>query len=175
MANVITCIRIVCATGMIFCPTFSVWFYVLYIVCGISDVLDGVAARRFGKETKLGARLDTAADIIFFAVAIIKTLSAIVIPLWLVIWIIFIAGIKCVNIIIGLIIYKRFIPEHTFMNKICGVLLFAIPLCIGLFSRQIVLTLMLFTCGIATFAAAQEGCYIRKGKEMCRDDLDLLS
>ena len=166
MANIITGFRIVCALALGFCPTFSIWFYVFYLLGGISDVFDGIAARHFGKETKLGAQLDTIADIVFVIIVLIKVVSAVSIPMWLIIWTICIAVIKCINIISGFVIYKRFVSEHTVMNKICGVLLFAIPLCIGIFPWKPVAALMILTCAAATFAAVQEGHYIRTGKEI---------
>ena len=164
LANVITGIRIVCAFILIFCPTFSIWFYALYGVCGISDVLDGIVARRLGKETKLGAQLDTIADTVFIVIVIIKVVMAVYIPMWLIIWIICIAVIKLINILSGFVIYKQFVSEHTVMNKICGILLFAIPLCIGLFPPKPVMVLVILTCFFAIFAAVQEGHYIRIGK-----------
>ena len=166
LANVITGIRIICALILIFCPTFSTWFYVLYIIGGISDVLDGITARHFGKETKFGAKLDTIADIVFVLVILIKVVRAVYIPTWLIIWIVCVAAIKCINIISGFIAHKRFFSEHTVMNKICGVLLYVIPLCIGQFPEQPVTMLIILTCGAATFAAVQEGYYIRTGKEI---------
>ena len=162
----ITGIRIVCAISLIFCPTFSTWFYVLYIVGGVSDVLDGMAARHFGKESRLGAQLDTAADLAFTMIVIIKLVRAIHIPVWLIVWMICIAVIKFINVISGFVIYQRFVSEHTVMNKICGGLLFAIPLCIGQFPWQPTVILMILTCAAATFAAVQEGHYIRTGKEV---------
>lgn len=166
MANIITGFRIVCALALGFCPTFSMWFYVFYLLGGISDVFDGIIARHFGKETKLGAQLDTIADIVLVIIVLIKVVCAVSIPMWLIIWTICIAVIKCINIISGFVIYKRFVSEHTVMNKICGVLLFAIPLCIGILPRQPVAALMILTCAAATFAAVQEGHYIRTGKEI---------
>lgn len=166
VANVITCVRIVCALVLVFCPTFSAWFNVFYIIGGVSDVLDGIAARRLGEETRLGAQLDTIADIIFSAVVILKVVRKIYIPMWLIIWIACIAVVKCVNIISGFIIYKRLVSEHTVMNKICGILLFAVPLCIGQLPQQAAAVLIILTCCAATFAAVQEGYYIRTGKEI---------
>lgn len=164
MANAITGIRIVCALILLFCPTFSALFYALYLICGVSDVLDGIAARRFGTESKLGAQLDTIADAVFVVITIIKVVRAISLPAWLLIWIGCIAVIKIVNMIVGFVLYKQFVSEHTVMNKICGVLLFAIPLCIGLLSLRPALLLMLLTCAAATFSAVQEGYYIRIGR-----------
>lgn len=166
MANSITGIRIACALSLLFCPTFSKWFYLFYLVGGASDVLDGIAARRLGTESKLGARLDTAADILFTVIVLIKVLRAVSVPLWLCIWIGCIALIKCVNIASGFIRYRRFVSEHTVMNKICGILLFALPLCIDRFAWQVSAMLMIVTCTAATFAAVGEGHYIRTGKEI---------
>ncbi|MBQ0126189.1 MAG: CDP-alcohol phosphatidyltransferase family protein [Clostridiales bacterium] len=170
MANAITCIRIACSLGLILCPTFSPWFYVLYIAGGISDVLDGAVARHLGKETKIGARLDTVADVIFVSIMIVKLFLTVVFPTWILIWTAFIAVVKCINVLIGFVRHHRFVAEHTVMNRISGVLLFAIPLCEGWFSSGLAFVLIILTCGIATFAAIQEGYYICIGKEICWKD-----
>ena len=166
VANVITAGRIACALALALCPTFSAWFYVFYLVGGVSDVLDGLAARRFGGATELGTRLDTAADFVFVLTVGSKVARAVYLPRWLVIWAACIAVIKCGSMIGGYIIYKRFLSEHTVMNKVCGVLLFALPLCIGRFPRQAVAVLTLLSCGAAALAALQEGVYILTGREI---------
>ena len=166
MANVITCIRIACALCLIFCPAFSKRFYLFYIIGGASDVLDGMAARHFKTESKLGARLDTAADAVFTVIVLIKILMAVPVPKWLLIWIICIAIIKCVNIISGFAVSGHFVSEHTVMNKICGALVFAVPLCLDQFSRRTAVILIVLTCAVAMLAAVQEGHYIRTGKEV---------
>lgn len=166
MANIITCIRIVCALALIFCPTFSVWFYVLYAVGGISDVLDGFAARFFGKETEFGARLDTVADAVFAVVVIVKTVRAVFVPTWLIIWTVCIATVKCVGVIIGFVRYKRFVSVHTVPNKICGIILFSAVLCIGIFPPKTAAVPITLTCVAATVAAAHEGYCIFTGKSV---------
>ena len=165
-ADWITGIRILCALSLIFCPTFSGWFYALYIVGGVSDVLDGAVARHLAAETPFGAQLDTAADMAFTIVVIIKVVRAMALPVWLLLWTGGIAAIKCVNLISGWILYKRFVSEHTVMNKICGLLLFALPLCAGLLPRAPVVWLTGLSCVAATLAAVQEGHYIRTGKDI---------
>ena len=164
MANVITGIRIACGLSLFFCAPFSRWFYLIYLLGGASDVLDGYIARQTGTETEFGAKLDTAADIVFFAAVLIAMMKAVRFPLWLTAWIIAIAVIKCVNVISGFILCKRFVAVHTVMNKLCGVLFFIIPLCMNRVRLQLVTVLILLTCIAATFAAIQEGYYIRSGK-----------
>lgn len=78
-------------------------------------------------------------------------------PNWLIVWVLCIALIKVVTIVRGFIISGHFVSEHTVMNKACGVLLFALPLCLGLFLRNAVVVLVIFTCVAATIAAIQEG------------------
>lgn len=162
----ITGIRIVSALSLILCPPFSVLFYVLYLIGGVSDVLDGIIARWLGTETKTGAQLDTIADIVFTAVIFIKVLPAIRIPTWVIVWIVCIAVIKAVNLVSGFVIRKRFAAEHTVPNKICGVLLFALPLCIGFLPGKPVTVLTVLTCVAAAFAAVHEWYCIRTGKEI---------
>ena len=164
MANVLTFGRILCAVLLIFCPTFSLPFYILYFIGGLSDVLDGMAARHFETASKRGARFDTLADIIFTAVALIKIITAVYFPPWLIIWIVCIAVIKCANIVCGFIRRKCFISEHTVLNKICGALVFAIPFCIGAFPWQAVAVLIVITCSAATFAAIREGIFAVRGR-----------
>ena len=161
MANIISGIRILCGLSLFFCVPFSKWFYLIYLLGGVSDVLDGYVARRTGTESEFGAKLDTAADVVFFAAVLIAMMKAVRFPLWLTVWIIAIAVIKCVNVISGFVLCKRFIAAHTVMNKLCGVLFFIVPLCMNSFYWQSVTVL---TCIAAAFAAIQEGHYIRSGK-----------
>ena len=165
MANVITILRIMCALGLLVCPTFSTWFYVLYILGGLSDMLDGIVARHLGTESKFGAQLDTIADIVFFGMVITKVIQLISLPVWVILWIIGIAVMKAINILIGLATSQRFVPEHTMLNKISGVLVFTIPICMDHLPKQPTIVWIILTCGVATLAAVQEGYCIRSGQE----------
>ena len=162
MANVITSIRIVCSAAVLFFRPFSPAFYALYAVAGISDMIDGAAARKTATASEFGARLDTAADFVFAAVCLWKLLPNLPVPLWLWVWIGGIALIKVVNVLSGYILQKRFVVLHTAMNKVTGVLLFILPLTLRIIDLR---TSGGFVCAIATFAAIQEGHYIRTGRE----------
>ncbi|MBR5810800.1 MAG: CDP-alcohol phosphatidyltransferase family protein [Bacteroidales bacterium] len=76
---------------------FSVQFYILYLLCGFSDMIDGTVARWTNSISESGARFDTVADFIFVIVSLIKFLPSIHIPRWLWIWIIMIAILKISN------------------------------------------------------------------------------
>ena len=124
-------------------------------------MIDGTVARKTGKASEFGAKLDSIADIVFVVVCLIKLIPVISIPTWLYVWIGIIALIRIINIISGFIIQKRFIMLHTIMNKVTGLLLFLLPLTV----RFVDLTYIAIpVCAVAAFAAIQEGHFIRTGR-----------
>ena len=160
MANIITGIRILCSIALLFVPVFSPPFYTLYLVAGVSDMIDGTVARKTGTASAFGSKLDTAADFILAAVCLIKLIPALDMPIWLIIWIAVIALIKAINIISGYVMRKEFVDAHTVMNKVTGVFLFILPLTVSFIDLKYSGALV---CAVATFAAIQEGHYIRTG------------
>ena len=163
-ANLITGTRILCSIALLFCQTFSPPFFALYIIAGLTDMIDGTVARKAGTISEFGAKLDTMADFALVAACLIKLVPVLELPVWLWLWIGGIALIKMINIIFGYVIQKKYVACHTVMNKVTGVLLFMLPLTLPVVELKYS---ALLVCTVATFAAIQEGHYIRKG----RDDL----
>ena len=162
MANAISMIRITASIALLFCRAFSPAFYMFYIAAGLSDMLDGFVARKTDTVSKLGARLDTIADFVLVVVCLIKLLPVLSVPAWLYGWIGIIALIKVVNIISGFAVQKRFMAVHSVMNKATGALLFLFPLTIPAVPLKCSAVIV---CAAATFAAIQEGHFIRTGRE----------
>ena len=160
MANIITGIRILCSIALLVFPVFSPAFNALYIVAGVSDMIDGTVARKTGTVSEFGSKLDTTADFVQVVVCLIKLIPVLDIPTWLIIWIIIIALIKVINIISGYVTRKEFVTVHSVMNKVTGAALFLLPLTLSIidlkYSGEAV-------CALATFAAIQEGHLIRSG------------
>ena len=165
-ANLITATRISCSIALLFCQPLSPSFIVLYLAAGLTDMIDGPVARKTGTVSELGAKLDTTADFVLVAVCLWKLLPMLSVPLWLWLWIGGIALIKAVNLLSGFIIQKRFVAMHTVMNKVTGMLLFVLPLTLPVVALNHSAPLV---CAVATFAAVQEGHFIRTGKENRRD------
>ena len=161
MANLITGIRVLASVGLLFCPALSPSFFALYLLAGLTDMIDGPVARKTHTATAFGAKLDTAADILFAAVCLVKLLPVLNIPLWMFIWIGLIALIKIINIVSGFVIRKRFVSLHTPMNKATGALLFLLPLTVSCIDLRYTAPIV---CAVATFAALQEGHLIRTGR-----------
>ena len=162
MANLITCIRIICSIVLLFCPVFSPAFYVLYLAAGVSDMADGPVARKMGRVSEFGSKFDTAADFVLVAVCLIKLIPAVHVPVPLIIWIIVIAVIKAINLISGYVMRKEFVVFHTVMNKVTGILLFMLPMTLTFIDLKIIGTIVSMA---ATFAAIQEGHLIRTVEE----------
>ena len=162
IANIVTGCRILGSAVLLFLPAFSVEFYITYILCGFTDMIDGTIARKTNSASELGAKIDTAADLAFVTVSLIKILPAMNIPGWLWIWGAVIALIKIGNILWGYVSKKQFISLHTAMNKITGLLLFLLPLTLSFVELKYSSVIV---CSIATFAAIQEGIYIAANYE----------
>ena len=124
-------------------------------------MIDGTVARKTNTVSKFGERLDSAADMLFVLVCFIKLIPVLDIPLWLYIWISVIVLIRIVNIISSFVIQKRFIILHTTTNKLTGALLFILPFTLQIVDLSYSAAIV---CCFATFAAVQEGYYIRARK-----------
>lgn len=131
MADILTSIRVLCGLLILIFPAFSGWYYALYIIGGVTDAIDGAVARRLGTETDFGAKYDTAADFVFAVAVMVKIISSVSFPVWMILWICTIFAIKTANAVIGIVRYRRLIPVHSAINKACGVVCFILPLFIG--------------------------------------------
>ena len=123
---------------------------------------DGVIARKTNTVSEFGSKFDSIADFVFVVVCLIKILPVMDIPIWLYVWTAVIVLIKIINIISGYAMRKRFVAVHTTMNKVTGVLLFLLPLTLTIVPLKYS---GIPICLIATFAAIQEGHFIRSGKQ----------
>lgn len=129
MADTITSVRMAAALFLLFLPLRSAGFLILYSLAGLTDALDGYLARRTGKSSDFGARLDSIADLLFFAVLLLR--------LFPVLWRSLPAAIRFVVAVVLLVRlsaycvaaakYHRFASLHTWMNKLTGIGIFLLP------------------------------------------------
>ena len=157
--NIISALRIPGAICLLFIDPASVSFWAIYGLCGISDMLDGYLARKLYAESKTGAVLDSVADLCFVACCAIRLIPVVQIPTWLWIWAGVIVAIRIVNQVSALIVSRHFCFPHTTANKLTGLLLFLTAP--ALFWSIVPLVIV---AGVATFAAVQEGHFIRTHK-----------
>ena len=119
-------------------------------------MLDGYLARKLHAESKAGAVLDSVADICFVVCCAIKLIPILQIPAWLWVWAGVIVLIKLANQISALAVHKQLCFPHTKANKLTGLLLFlSVPMTFWSIVPIAIVSV------VATFAAAQEGHFIR--------------
>ena len=159
--NILTTLRIMCSLGILFGRPLSVMFIALYIMAGVSDMLDGYTARKFQAASFFGERYDSAADVLFIGICLFKILPVLGLKIWHMIWIGLIVIVKGSNVMFSYLYHRKKRFLHSTANRITGFMLFLSPLLIVWIKAECVIPLL---CAVATFAAVQEGHYIRTGK-----------
>ena len=159
LANIITGLRIIGSVVLLFFDVPSLPFYITYLLCGFSDMIDGAIARKTNAVSSFGSKLDTVADIVFMVVCAVKLLPMIYLPIWVWMWIAVIALIKVTNIVWGFVRKKQLVDYHAVLNKITGSLLFLLPLTLQFFEPTYSFAVV---CTVAIVAAIQEGYFTIK-------------
>ncbi len=156
--NLLSMSRIVLCLPLLLVDAMTLPFWTLYVIAGLTDMLDGFLARRWGVESKFGARLDSLADFMLVLAVGYKLFPYMKLPtaLWMMIGLI--ALVKMVNAICSYVVRHRIEYLHTKANKLTGLLLFVGMMAIG--QSYFVSVAWAIAC-IALFAAIQEGHYIR--------------
>jgi len=166
LPNGITSFRIIGTVFLLVMKPFSMFFWVLYISAGVSDIADGFLARKMHLESESGAKLDSAADLLFFIVVIFVMIKNITIPkgVWIAAGVI--AGFRLTAYLIGFLKYHSFSALHTWLNKLTGMLLFVLPALMMFLNKRVLLFLI---CLIA-FLSSMEELYITvRSSELKRD------
>jgi len=132
--NILSALRIAGTAAMLLVEPFTPAFFILYTVCGMTDVLDGALARAMNAASELGAKLDSAADLLFYAVMLIRIFPALWQRLPRSIWLIVGAAVlvRVVSYTFVAVKYHRFSALHTIGNKLTGLMVFATPYFISL-------------------------------------------
>ena len=162
LANIITGLRIIGSVALLFLDVPSFPFYITYLLCGFTDMIDGAIARKTNAVSSFGSKLDTVADIVFMMVCAVKVLPTINLPVLLLIWIAVIAIIKFANIFMEFVRRRKLVDYHTVLNKITGFLLFILPFTLQFIKPTYSLAVV---CVVATVAAIQEGYYTIEAKD----------
>lgn len=153
MANVLTALRFFFAAGMVLATPFSAAFWVCYLGGGVSDLLDGPVARRLHVQSEVGAKLDSAADLVFAAAIGVVVVRNISLPAWLWVCAGCVAAVRLAGYCVGFVKYRTFSALHTYANKATGSLIFAFPLLYALFGLTVSGVIL---CVVALFSSAEE-------------------
>lgn len=152
--NCITASRILGTIFLIFTAPFSLSFYVVYTICGLSDAVDGLVARAMKSESEFGAKLDSVADLVFYTVLLIKIFPFLwkELPrgIWIAVAVIILTRIAAY--LTACFKHKKFASIHTYANKLTGFSLYLVPY----LAKVFLLPTCTAVCIIAGFASLEE-------------------
>jgi CDP-diacylglycerol--glycerol-3-phosphate 3-phosphatidyltransferase len=151
--NCISISRIIFSLILFFVKPLSTAFYVIYTICGLSDIMDGFIARKTGTTSRLGAKIDSTADLIMTGVLLFVLYPIINPGTQIIIWIISIGIIRTASMVVALKKYKSFAILHTYGNKITGIGLFIFPILLPHIDTTV---LMYIICAVASISAIEE-------------------
>jgi len=145
--------RLVLLIPLMLLTPFELPFMIVYVIAGVSDMIDGPIARKYNVTSQFGATLDASADILLILVVLFRILPLIEFSNWIMVWIVIVIVMKALSSVIGYIRHKRFILLHTYANKFFVVVLFLFPIFYTFIETDIVLIVLLV---IATLAFAED-------------------
>gem|GEM_PF-4828839 len=105
----------------------SAVYFLLYFICVISDIADGIVARRLNISSESGASLDSTADLIFALSVFFTVIPQLIINKIFIIIIIITAVLRLSALATGVIKFKRVTLWHTLSDKTAGVSLVLVP------------------------------------------------
>lgn len=166
LANLVTTVRIFGAFLLLSIKPLSITFFVIYALCGVSDMLDGHVARKTKTTSRFGEALDSTADLIFIVILLIVFIPLFSWKPWMLYWMGTVALTRFVSLWIGFVKYRTLPSLHTYSNKATGIALFCFPLLYriaGLPATALVL------CGIASISAFEELIITIRSKSLDRN------
>lgn len=153
--NCITAMRLGGTAVLPFLEPLSAGFYGVYTFCGITDILDGWTARKLKAANELGARLDSIADLLFYAVMLLRLFPILWRTMPSSIW--YAVGtvllLRLFSYGAAAVKYRRFAALHTYLNKLTGALVFAIPYSLRF---SFAAAFCRIVCLVAIFATVEE-------------------
>lgn len=153
MPNCISFSRIIFSLILIFVKPLSLVFYAIYIICGLSDIMDGFIARKTMTTSILGAKFDSMADMVMIGVLLLVLYPIINSANEIVLWIISIAIVRLASMAVALKKYKAFASLHTYGNKITGIVLFIFSILLHYFHTTVLIYII---CVVASISAIEE-------------------
>ncbi len=164
--NLISGLRIVLSFFLLLLTPEKIVFAIVYILCGLTDVLDGYLARKWEVTSKLGALLDSIADVIFIVVILVIFIPIIKWQSWMLVFIGVVAVIRCASVLVGKIRFHEIAFIHTYGNKAAGLVLFCFPFLYQIISLPVVVGIV---CSAACVSALEELVIMSTSEELDRD------
>lgn len=129
LPNILSYARIAGTIWLILMKPLTPLFLTIYTITGVTDILDGAIARKYGTTSEKGAKLDSIADLLFYTLILIRIFPVMWVTLPKKIWIMVgaILLVRFVSYGTAAKKYHRFASLHTYLNKVTGLMVFLVP------------------------------------------------
>jgi len=157
IADIITSSRIVLAIALFFFSEITPAYLIIYLICGITDAIDGPIARKLQTTSEHGALLDTVGDVLTYVSFAKIVIAKHLIPAWIIIWFVSAAVGILLSGVIAKVRFGKFYVVHSLFGKVMGFFAFLLPYA-AYFDKT------LLCCGAVCTAAtisALESCIIQ--------------
>ncbi len=160
LANFITSFRIPFSLCMIFYPVLSKGYFIFFTLSGLTDVADGIIARKLGIKSEFGAKLDSVSDLVFYIIACAKLVPYLAVNMRRSLWVMLftVLSLRIFLYIFAFIKYSRFLSHHTYLNKATGVCIFLTIYLIPLLKDKS--EIIFFLTGLVGILAVSEEIFI---------------
>lgn len=147
IVNTLTLSRIIFSIIMLASYNNKIILVILFLYCGLSDILDGFLARKYNVNSDNGAKMDSIADLVFFCVVMLILLLLIPIEVLskFIPFIVIAFILKVIAIIMAWYKYREFVILHTLLNKLTGILIFIATLSFFIFNNLNVYYVVIFS------------------------------
>ncbi|MDO4940918.1 MAG: CDP-alcohol phosphatidyltransferase family protein [Erysipelotrichaceae bacterium] len=153
--NLITISRIIGSLLLIPLDPLTSEFFIVYIYCGLSDVVDGFIARKAHVTSELGSKLDSVSDLMFYVIMMLELMPILKIrfPRFIWVYIYALLGLRIAMYVYYGMTKKKIMSNHTILNKISGFLVFLTPF---MMLTDYLNIFAIITCTVALIAALYE-------------------
>lgn len=153
--NILSAVRIALSFLLLALTKDTALFLIVYLIIGISDILDGWLARSLHVQSELGAHLDSIGDLAFYCISlyivffqmhlkIMNLISMLVLCVFV---------LKLAALLLTRWKHHLWASMHTIGNKLTGLLFFLlVPLCVLTKSLPLIPVALVIVCSyLATF------------------------
>ena len=166
LPNILTLVRVVLTAALLWLHPLGTPFFVVYLLAGLTDMIDGPLARWLGAASEFGAKLDSAADTFFVFVVLVRLWPYLLLPPVAAVLVVGVALLRVGAALAAKLRFGVFGFLHTWGNKLTGALLFLYPLVL----RWPVAVGILWAAGVAALLSAVEELVIELAAHEWRPD-----
>lgn len=151
--NVLSIGRLVGSVALLFTGGLDAPFLILFTLLCLTDLLDGLIARRYGICTPHGEVLDSIADFALVVCMLTVLISSLEWEWWMIALIGFVIALRSLSVAIGTCRFGEPALIHTYSNKVSGLVIRLSPFMLLMFDTCPVVVV---TCAVSALASFEE-------------------